>query len=139
MPTADTGLMIEVARELFPEIDAQTLMPYEPGKLVARLTARIGFSKARARIDVATRSRRLFAGNAIVDGIMDNWEEGEVHAVVKARGSDIIGSFVVYRHETGIRIDVFGKPAGPGDAILPDRRVTPDPTMWLFPLVQSDD
>ncbi|NOZ00968.1 MAG: hypothetical protein GXP54_03660 [Deltaproteobacteria bacterium] len=130
---SDLDLVVEVVRELFPEIKTQTRIGGAEGHRV-RLDASLSFTKARARVLAARDRLRRFAGGAGLDDVRDQWRTGRLDAVVRVRGGWAVGGFSVDRKDMDIVIEVFEASTPKEDARLPARPVVPEPLMFLFPL-----
>lgn len=131
---SDPERVIAVVKELFPEVDSQSVLPSVRNQPVARLTANIGFDAARLRARQWYDTARPFLGGALLAGFADRTRTRDIALAVAAPGGRIVGTAVIARRGKGISIEVF--PAPPREAApLPPRRALPEPVMWLFPMV----
>lgn len=131
---ADLELVLEVTRELFPEIDTEIRLPREPGSPSMRLTAWIAFSEGRNRIRRAFSTLCRFSGGASLDDVWDREQAGRIGANVRARGGWTVGSLHLNQKDPGIIIELFDTRIEKDTSGLPNRTVVPEPVMWLFPL-----
>jgi hypothetical protein len=131
---SDPDMVVAVMRELFPEVDSQSVLPVVAGQPVARLTAALAFDAARARARQSYDSYRSFHGGATLAGFGDRTRTRDVALAVAAPGGRVVGTVAIARKGRGITIDVFPAPTT-GAVPLPPRRALPEPVMWLFPMV----
>jgi hypothetical protein len=78
--SADTGpgaeRVVAAVRDLFPEIDSQASLDGAGGEPVVRLTARVTFDAARARVRLAFDSARVLAAGALLGPPVDRAATG---------------------------------------------------------------
>lgn len=133
-PARPVQHLIEVAQDLFPEVETQRVLPSpKPGEPSAILTARLRLDVAVRRVRQASERARTFPGGAVA-GEATEVGEGVRLAVHGGSGREI-GAIVVIGAGREVRIEVRVADAGtPPAESLPQVPVSPGPVMRMFPL-----
>lgn len=133
-PTRLTQHLIEVALDLFPEIESQRVHPSpNPGEPAAVLTARIRPEVATKRVRQASERARTFAGGAVAGTVVV--DDNGIRLAVRAASGHDLGTLFVVGVKREVRIEIWPAEGAvsPVEA-LPPLPVAPQPVMRLFPL-----
>ncbi len=128
--------LIEVAQDLFPEVESQRVVPSPgPGEPAAVLTARLRPEVAFRRVRQASERARTFSGGAVA-GEVEARDAG-VRLAVRGVSGQEIGTLSVTGVGREVRIEVWPSDSAggvPPVESLPAMPLAPEPVMRVFPL-----
>jgi hypothetical protein len=125
--------VVAAVRDLFPEIDSQASLDGAGGEPLVRMTARVTFDAARARVRQAFDSARVLAAGALLGPPVDRAATRDVRVPVDGPGTVPLGAFTIERRGSGIAILVSTAAVRGQAPARPPARILPRPVMWLFP------